>query len=219
MKTKKTYFPILFVATVLYLITGCGKSSNITGPLADLSSQNLQNGAVKLQGTWASGCIKPDRAQGIKSGEASLTFKGNDVSGDITAYIDSSCSVPLLKEHQHGKYILGNSTDSAGLASSIDYNISDKTITLFDQRLVDAAAKNQSEICKLSKYQFSAGLAQDVSDQEGCLHQDWIGRYPYSIIKVEGNHLRLGITDLGNGRYPENRSNKISDDFLIKQNL
>ena len=49
--------------------------------------------------------------------------------------------MPPLREHQQGTYLLSTPPAGTNGAPSIDYNITDETLTYFDQNFLDDALK------------------------------------------------------------------------------
>jgi hypothetical protein len=218
----KAYFTVFAVVSLQLFLVGCSNTPSLTKPVAkSLTPQNMKLGGANLQGKWAQACDAQDPSVGTTSTDGTLSFTGNNVSADFTLYSDSNCKTPTAKEHQQGTYVLGNPPDATNGAPAIDYNVTQVTVTYFDQKTIDGLVKNAGDDadCDLTKFDFKVGVAEDISSQDGCLHQEGIGQERYSVIKIIGNQLFMGTTANGSGAgdSQDARSTKLSADFLTKQ--
>lgn len=200
--------------TAFSSLMGVGACGNSTSQRDNLASQNAALGSNRLQGRWSSGCeSEPGASQSLK---ATMIFTSDQVKSTISIYSDLYCRAILERHRFEGTYKLGTLAGASSDTVAIDYRVNREVVTFYDQDAVNSANQSSNDNSNCHFDDWKVGVPKDVSSQEPCLHQYWIGQRRYSVIRVEGKRLYMGKGP-ENGDSPDARSTELSDHPLSRK--
>lgn len=202
---------ICFLLTTLLL--ACTESKE---PISD--SENSKS-SESLHGNWQTQCTYSSKSSLYEI--RSAAFSGTTFVSSSTAFVDSNCSMKLIKSEITGAFVLGSQPAIISQSRNIDWTLSTVSHTVYESSII--SNYNTSAYCEYSDW--IVGVTKNITGkicgssnviQAGDMNYDIFVIWPDSIpsLGITQGALNFGHNDsTHDGTIPSQRPTSVDGNF------
>ncbi|MCX6109635.1 MAG: hypothetical protein NTZ90_08555 [Proteobacteria bacterium] len=188
------------------LMVSCGKKSKSDDTAASA-------GIAELQGTWVTGCVVSAK----QSSKTTYVFSAAKATGTTQNFSDTTCTTQSYSGSWSGTVTGGDAASTPADAKKFDFTYA--TISYIANTAAIATSLNSVKLCEYSDW--VVNVAKDgIGKKCGATTDEAInvGTVQYSIYKVVGTKLSVGVEDTTNtGKTDALREKAFEADTYTKQ--